>query len=368
MNENEGKLVLNGLAHMGPITYERLMKAFSGDIAKIFNATKKELKRIEGIGEVIASSILSWREGFDLEREKANLRHYCSAFIGRGEEGYPKLLENIYDPPIGLYYSGNYRSDEKTVAIVGSRRCTLYGLKIAKQLAFALAKRGYCIASGLARGIDTAAHEGAIEGGGKTVAVLGCGLDIIYPPENKALYAKIRESGALISEFPFGKKADKLSFPRRNRIVAGLSKGVIVVETNSNGGSMITANFALESGRSVFAVPGRVDEGSSRGCHELIREGAILCRSVEDVVEELEGFAQGCLNLSFEERLEQLPEDLSEEEKFLLNALLKGGAMGIDTIGKKLEKAANVVSSFLMMLEIKGLVGKRADGKFEATI
>ena len=200
----------------------------------------------------------------------------AATFITPRDVGYPRLLKEIHDPPIGLYRKGVYDFAQPCVAIVGSRRTTLYGQSVAKKLAADLARLGFCIVSGLARGIDTAAHEGALSVGGKTAAVLGCGIDIVYPPENLALYRRIEAEGAILSEFPFGRRADRQSFPMRNRVVAGIAEAVVVVETDVSGGSMITARFAGEQGRLIFAVPGRIDQNTSAGCHQLIRDGATL--------------------------------------------------------------------------------------------
>ena len=262
--EDPSWMILNALPNIGPIALKRLIAHFGPDPARIFEASRMELMKVEGIGDNLSEVITNWRSYFDLDNELRNLSRYRGRFVPCKAEEYPPLLKEIYDPPIGLYFLGDYNPGLKTIAIVGSRRSTLYGLKVAKQLAIELARLGFCVVSGMARGADSAAHEGALSVGGKTVAVLGCGPDIVYPPENKDLYNRIRESGAVVSEFSFGKQADKTTFPRRNRIVSGMAQAIIVVETSSNGGSMITARMAGEQGRHIFAVPGRIDQASSR--------------------------------------------------------------------------------------------------------
>ena len=200
-----------------------------------------------------------------------------------------------------LHRKGGYLFEQPCIAVVGSRRTTLYGQSVAKKLGSDLARLGFCVVSGLARGIDTAAHEGALSVGGKTAAVLGCGIDIVYPPENLDLYRRIVETGAVLSEFPFGRKADKQTFPMRNRVVAGISEAVVVVESDVQGGAMITARFAGEQGRLIYAVPGRIDQPTSHGCHQLIRDGATLFTGIDDILNEL-NYLDGLRPLSDQDR------------------------------------------------------------------
>ena len=229
---------------------------------------------------------------------------------------------------------------------------------------------GFCVVSGLARGIDTAAHEGALSVGGKTVAVLGCGLDIVYPPENLGLYRRIAETGAVLSEFPFGRKADKQTFPMRNRVVSGISEGVVVVESDVSGGAMITARFAGEQGRLIFAVPGRIDQATSAGCHQLIRDGATLLTGVDDILNELsylDGLRPRAITTEGQTSvLEQLLPQLDEKERRVFDSFQGGSRLGIDALTVATGLAAQEVSALLMMLELKKLVTKCADGTFEA--
>ena len=287
LTEAQAFLVLNALPNIGPITLNRLLAELGGDPRTVLAADARRLQAVKGVGPAIRATLAGWREAFDLAREEERMAQSGADFITTRDAAYPRLLKEINDPPIGLYRRGRYAFGQPCVAIVGSRRTTLYGQATAKKLGAELARLGFCVVSGLARGIDTAAHEGALSVGGKTAAVLGTGPDIVYPPENLELYRRIAESGAILSEFPFGRRADRQSFAMRNRIVAGMSEAVIVVESDVNGGAMITARFAGEQGRLLFAVPGRIDQNTSAGCHQLIRDGATLLTGVDDVLSEL---------------------------------------------------------------------------------
>jgi DNA processing protein len=350
---------------MGPITASKLMRALKGDPLTILNATKEALQSVEGVGPVLAETINAWKTFVNLDKERALLRQAGVRFTGRGDADYPQLLQEIYDPPLGFYSKGKASLEKRSIAIIGSRRATLYGVSMAKRLARELASLGFAIVSGLARGIDTAAHEGALDANGVTVAVLGCGVDIVYPPENQALYERVVDSGRIISEFKLGRRADRQTFPMRNRIISGMSEATIVVESDVKGGSMITARMAGEQGRLVFAVPGRVDQASSRGCHQLIRDGAILLRSVDDLLEELQYGAQ--LNLGFTEKKSESSRamDLSEDETRVLGALSLEGTLSMDTLASMTELPTSTIAGTLLLLELKKLLVKRADGLFE---
>lgn len=370
LSPRQAFMVLNALPHIGPITLNRLLETFGNDPVAVLNAPSAELGAVKGVGAAIVKTLREWERHYNLEKEEGMLEKTGVTFVTCQEAEYPPILREIHDPPIGLYRKGKYVKPVSSIAIVGSRRTTLYGQAVAKKLASELARAGFCIVSGLARGIDTFAHEGALAVEGKTVAVLGCGLDIIYPPENLDLYRKIEQAGAIYSEFPFGRRADRQSFPMRNRIVAGLSDAVIVVESDVNGGSMITARFAGEQGRLLFAVPGRIDQSSSAGCHQLIRDGAILCRGVEDVLEEL-NYLQGMRPIAVQsEPGSGSPRlaGLSEEERAILQPLQNGESLSIDQLRELTGKASHELSSLLVMLELKRLVVKKVDGRFEATI
>ncbi|MFO8027945.1 MAG: DNA-processing protein DprA, partial [Opitutales bacterium] len=287
LSRNDALIILNGLPHIGPVMLRHLMDAFSDDPAAVLSGDQRGVLGVKGVGRKAADVLLDWPNHFDLAKEKQKMATSGIRFVDRWDPAYPVSLAELYDPPIGLYWKGEYIVERPCVAIVGTRRATLYGRKVAKRFGSELARMGFCVVSGMARGTDTAAHEGALEAGGPTLAVFGCGMDIIYPPENLELSREITGKGALLSEFPFGRRADRQTFPMRNRVVAGLCEAVIVVESAAAGGSMITARFAGEQGRQVMAVPGRIDQESSAGCHQLIRDGATMITSVEDVLEEL---------------------------------------------------------------------------------
>lgn len=364
-------MILNDLPNIGPITLNRLLAEFGGDPVAILRADRKSLERMRGVGPETSAALVGWTAHFDLAREEERLAKAGAIFITARDAGYPRLLKEIHDPPIGLYRKGGYGFEAPCVAIVGSRRTTLYGQATAKKLGAELARLGFCVVSGLARGIDTAAHEGALSVGGKTAAVLGTGIDIIYPSENLELYRRIAESGAVLSEFPFGRKADRQTFAMRNRIVSGMSEAIIVVESDVDGGAMITAKFAGEQGRLIFAVPGRIDQPSSAGCHQLIRDGATLLTSVDDLLSELsylQGFTPGKIPTTpgAPSVLEQLTVTLSETERRVAECFRGGALLGIDVLTAQTGLQAAEVSAALMMLELKKLVSKRADGTFEA--
>ncbi len=370
LTERQAFMILNDLPNIGPITLNRLLQELGGDPREILAAPKRRLEAVRGVGPETSDALVNWRAHFDLAREEERLAKAGAVFITAHDEGYPRLLKEIHDPPIGLYRKGGYLFGQPGIAIVGSRRTTLYGQSVAKKLAGELARLGFCVVSGLARGIDTAAHEGALAAGGKTVAVLGCGLDIVYPPENLDLYRRIAETGAVLSEFPFGRKADKQTFPMRNRVVAGMSEAIVVVESDVSGGAMITARFAGEQGRLIFAVPGRIDQPTSAGCHQLIRDGATLLTGVDDILNELsylDGLRPQAIATPGEASvLEQLLPQLGGEERRVFDCFQGGGVLGLDALVETTGLGAPQISAALMMLELKKLVTKRADGSFEA--
>lgn len=365
-------MVLNDLPNIGPITLNRLLQEIGSDPREVLRASKSRLESVRGVGPETSDALVNWRTHFDLAREEARLAQAGAAFITARDDGYPRLLKEIHDPPIGLYRKGGYLFDRPGIAVVGSRRTTLYGQSVAKKLGSDLARLGFCVISGLARGIDTAAHEGALTVGGKTVAVLGCGIDIVYPPENYDLYRRIAETGAIMSEFPFGRKADKQTFPMRNRVVAGMCEAIVVVESDVSGGAMITARFAGEQGRLIFAVPGRIDQPSSAGCHQLIRDGATLFTNIDDLLNELnylDGLRPQAISAPAggPSVLEQvLAPRLSEDERRVRASFDGGSILSIDALVAATGLAAHQVSAALMMLELKKLVVKRTDGTFEA--
>ena len=369
LNQRQALLVLNGLPHVGPIMLRHLMDAFGGDAVAVLAGKHAKLLGVKGVGPKAADALVHWADRFDLAKEVANMRQTGTRFFIQEDDKFPELLRETYDPPIGLYWQGEYIVDRPCVAIVGTRRSTLYGRSVTKRFSSELARLGFCIVSGMASGTDTAAHEGALEAGGKTVAVFGCGLDTIYPPENKDLYKNIVAHGAVVSEFPFGRRADRQTFPMRNRVVAGMCQGVIVIESAVSGGSMITARFAGEQGRTLMAVPGRIDQASSGGCHQLIRDGAIMVTSVDDILEELRyqrmQFPVQGSGLDLEDT-ESSPRSLSGAEQAVMDYFVGGEIASPDALAERLTRPIAEISGVLMGLELKRLIVKRADGRFEA--
>ena len=367
LSRKQAFLVLNALPHIGPVTLNRLLADLDDDPRAVLACDTRRLESFKGVGPKIAETLRSWETHVDLAREEERLASAKASFVTADDPDYPPLLREIHDPPIGLYRLGGFTFDRPCVALVGSRRTTLYGQTIAKSLGAELARLGFCVVSGLARGVDTAAHEGALSVGGVTAAVLGNGVDIVYPPENLDLYRRISATGAVLSEFPFGRRADKSSFAMRNRIISGVCKGVVVVESDVDGGSMITARFAGEQGRSILAVPGRIDQATSRGCHQLIRDGATLVTGVHDILEELNYLADLMPAASATQPApHSVDPALPEDEKLLLQTLAGGELLSPDAIAEKLGQSASVVSANLMLLELKSLVVRRADGTYEA--
>ncbi|MDR1890759.1 MAG: DNA-processing protein DprA [Puniceicoccales bacterium] len=372
LSENQSFMVLNALPHIGPCTAKKLLAHFRGDVRRIFSATSDQLREIHNLDHQVIDCILNHSKHFDLQHEEKSLAALRGRFLHIDHDNYPMLLKEIHDAPVGLYAIGEIDNGTKNIAIVGSRTNTLYGLETARMLAMELARRKFCIVSGMARGIDTAAHEGALAANGQTIAILGNGIDIIYPTENATLYKRIAEKGAIISEFTLGRRADKQTFPIRNRLIAGLCHAVIVVESDKFGGSMITAKFATEYGRHVFAVPGRIDQPSSSGCLALIKEGATMLTCVDDIFEDLpyldDSPKQTLLPLASSESGSlnvQMPQISCPMEKKIYEILLREKSAAMDTVITLSELPASKVMHTLQMLEIRGLASKRYDGMFE---
>jgi DNA processing protein len=297
-----------------------------------------------------------------LRQDQASAVHAGLAVLVWGDADYPALLARIPSPPPLLYLRGDLLpEDAVSVAVVGARRATAYGQDMARELATELARRGVTIVSGLARGIDAAAHQGALEAGGRTLAVLGCGLDRIYPPEHRELSERVAEAGALCGEFPVGTPPVRANFPRRNRIISGLSLGVVVVEAGVESGALITADHAVEQGREVFAVPGRVHARYSEGCHRLIKAGAKLVDTWEDVLVEL--LPQVKRRRAAHPVRAPLPPLSAEEEQVV--ALLLAEGQHIDTLIARSGLPSGRVAGVLVGLEMKGVVRQLGGKMFE---
>jgi DNA processing protein len=348
-------LALSLTPGIGSTLMRRLLDRFNTPEA-VFHAPMKELSKIEGLGEKVAQEIRKGPLEKVVERELSLLRKGGGRVITLKDEEYPKRLKDIYDPPALLYVRGELKKeDEFAISIVGSRKTTPYGRWFTEKVSQELARHGVTIVSGMARGIDSLAHWGAISGGGRTIAVLGCGVDVIYPSENRDLFAKIIDRGAILSEFQMGSPPEGGHFPRRNRIISGLSLGVVVVQASEKSGSLITAGYALEQGREVFAVPGNVGTESSRGTHRLIKEGAKLVESSEDILEEI--LPQWTGERETTPKVETPRPDLTEEEKVLYE-LLGETPLHIDVMIRESRLDPGKVSSLLLNLELKGMISQ----------
>jgi DNA processing protein len=286
-------IALGRVKHIGPVLIKRLLEKF-GSPNGVFAARESELRSVDDVGPKVAKSILG---GPDLEFASEQLEICCKKkfnLVSINCPEYPSMLKHIYDPPHLLYVRGELSdSDKPAVAVVGSRAASHYGKRMAEQVAYGLASSGVTVVSGMARGIDSIAHKAALETSGRTIAVLGCGLDIVYPPENTTLYRDIPDHGAVITELPCGTPPDGPNFPRRNRIISGLSLGVVIVEAGKKSGALLTARHALDQNREVFAVPGNTTSITSSGTNSLIKQGARLVTSADDVLSELEFLLPG---------------------------------------------------------------------------
>ena len=358
MTESEAYLIINLVSGIGPVRAKRLKERF-GSLDRALVSRTADLRSVEGIGEELSGKLSSWETSTDAGKERKRAEELGLQIITQADAAYPASLLEIYDPPLVLYIKGKIPETwPRGVAVVGSRETSHYGLETAKKLGYQLAYAGVPVISGLARGIDTAAHLGALAAKGVTWAVLGCGLDLVYPPENDALAARIVESGGcLVSELPLGTAPDKRTFPMRNRIVSGLSFGTLVIEAGRQSGALITARQALEQGRQVFAVPGRIDNPLAQGCHQLIKDGAKLVEGVEDILTELE-FLIPRESVAMPR---PLPGNLTPEEEQVY-AALELDETPIDTITQRTGLAAGAVSSTLLRLEMRKLV-KQLPGK-----
>ena len=333
---------------IGRVRFAQL-ESYFGNLEDAWKATTAELKQA-GLDNGAIRAITSWRPKISPEAEVEKLEHYGVKLFRYTEPGYPARLKEIYDYPPLLYVRGSLLPEgEWCLAVVGTRRATAYGRQVAEEIVADLARGNITIASGLAKGIDSIAHQSALAAGGRSIAVFACGLDTVYPGENANLARSIMKQGALISEYPLGTRPRADNFPRRNRILSGLSLGVLVVEADETSGAMITARLALEQNREVFAIPGSILSPASRGTNRLIQEGAKLVRDYTDILEEL--------NLMTVTRQMEIKEIIpaSETEALLLKQL---GAepTHIDEVCRRSGLQIATVSSTLAMMELKGLV------------
>ena len=359
-------MALNLIEGVGPIRVRQLVEHF-GDAAAILQASKQRLLQARNIGEETAEAIAGWEKSINLDVELKRIADSGCRIVTQADAEYPELLRQIYDPPIVLYVKDELvPKDKNAVAMVGSRMTTHYGIEAARKLAYQLAYVGVTVVSGGARGIDSAAHQGALSAKGRTIAVLGTGINLVTPPENAELFERIAANGALITQFPFNRPPDKQSFPIRNRIVAGMTLGTVVVEANLTSGALITANFAVEYGRQVFAVPGRIDSPRSKGCHELIKKGAKLCESAEDILSEFEYLFPASNRPAAPNETGVLPAiELSANEQKVYDTL-NHEEISIDEVIRHSGLPSSAVSVALLGLEMKRLI-RQLPGKMFVT-
>lgn len=353
MDSHEALIALNMIEHVGPVRLRQLLAHFE-DAPAILGASCGALRRVPGIGEDTAVAIAGWEKNVNLAAELQRIEEFGCHVLVQADDAYPELLRQLYDPPIVLYVKGGLTArDKNAVAVVGARRTSHYGTEVARKLAYQLAYVGVTVVSGGARGIDSAAHLGALTAKGRTVAVLGTGINQVFPPENRELFERIAANGALLTQFPFNRKADRQTFPIRNRIVAGMTLGTLVIEAGLNSGALITAGMAVDNGRQVFAVPGRIDSPQSKGCHDLIKKGAKLCENAEDVLSEFEYlFPAGNRPPSAAEGGTLPAMTLSDNERRVFDCVSLEEA-GMDEIIRASGLPASAVSVALLGLEMK---------------
>jgi DNA processing protein len=353
-------IALSHVKGLGGAGFKRLAAHFL-DPTRVFSVSAAELRQVPGLDRAIIEGLLNFSAWEKIEAEVRHARQAGVTIVPFTDARYPARLRMISDPPPFLYVKGDIRGeDDKAVAVVGSRSASDYGRKVTRDLCRGLTALGFTVVSGLARGIDGTAHETALSSGGRTIAVLGSGVDRAYPPEHQLLYRRISENGAVVSELPVGTRPMAFNFPSRNRLISGWSLGVVVVEATEKSGSLITARLAVEQGREVFAVPGEVGSSRSRGAHRLIRQGAKLVETVEDIVEEIAPQLLTRGDAAQEQRT--LPPDVSDEVRKIFN-LLRERSLQIDEIIEGSGLTSARVSEILLDLELRGylrqLPGKR---------
>lgn len=356
MTETEALIALNMLPKIGPVRARRLMERFGG-AAAVLKAGRSAVKEVSGIGTETAAILHDWEQHVDLSAEMKRVEEGGYSILTEQDGVWPESLRQMHDAPLLLYMWGKVEArDKSAIGIVGSRKATVYGLTCAKKLSFQLAHAGVTVLSGLARGIDTAAHEGAVAAKGRTLAIIGSGLGRLYPPENRALCERIAAGqGAVLSEFPILTEPDKQTFPQRNRIVSGWSQGILVVEAPAWSGALITANNAAEQGRPVYAVPGPIDRPSSTGCNRLIQNGAKLVLDAADILDDMNALLPEPMFTQKDAPASQSPANLTETEQLIWDALGSDEAH-LDQIISRTALPAATASSQLMRMELKRLV------------
>lgn len=352
---------LPGMPWLGAKRIRALMEYFSMAEA-VWKASPDELRASGVLSGALASEFLAWRAKEDPEAVERALRARGIHVTTWRDEDYPPLLKETANPPAVLFYLGSAPVWTRTVAVVGARKATAYGVNAAKSIAEGLARAGVTVVSGGARGIDTVSHEGCLAGGAPTAAVLACGLDVTYPPENRNLFRKICEQGGtLLSEYPLGTRPLGRQFPARNRIIAGMCHAVVVTEAAERSGSLITADFALEEGRDVFAVPGSIWSSMSRGTNHLIRLGAVCCTGAEDVLSE---YGWGAEKDAPAEK--SPPRQLTLEEEMVYRFCCMGETVSAETLHAETGLPLKKLTMILLSLSVKGCLSEAGPGLYAA--
>lgn len=353
-------LLLLTLPGIGPGRIRRLFQVFDS-ASRILKAPVQQLIRVDGIDYKLAEQIKTGGDEREARRQMALIEKQKVRCLTIWDPEYPAALKQISDPPLILFYRGELKpAHARAIAIVGTRTPSSYGKVVTSEITRQLSTRGITVVSGMARGVDAIAHHTAMQAGGQTLAVLGNGLDRCYPPENRPLYDQIPKQGALLSEFFLGTAPDAPNFPRRNRIISGLSMGTLVVEAGDRSGALITAFYAVNHNREVFAVPGNITSPKSRGCNRLLKQGAKLVQTVEDILEEIPAFDSA---VAPDSQPRPVPENLSAIEKNILSHLSRE-PKHIDRLVIELRESPGVVLSELLTLELLGLVQQLAGKMF----
>ena len=348
-------LALARVKGLGAVSFKKLATRFV-DPTAAFSAALTELEQVEGLHRDTIDGIVAFSDWAEIDEEIERARDAGIAIVPFTNPNYPARLRTIADPPPFLYVKGNILTDDdKAVAIVGSRSASEYGRRVARDLARGLVSLGFTVVSGMARGIDGSAHESALQAGGRTIAVLGSGVERAYPAEHETLYRRIGENGAVLSELPIGTRPLAFNFPARNRLISGLSLGVVVVEATEKSGSLITATLAVEQGREVFAVPGEVGSSRSRGAHRLIRQGAKLVESVDDIIEEIAPQLLDRTGSATQRAPRVLPQNASDATRTIF-ALLQENTLQVDQVIERTGMSAAQVLETLLDLELQGLL------------
>ncbi|MBV8642265.1 MAG: DNA-protecting protein DprA [Verrucomicrobia bacterium] len=357
MTRKEAFIALNMVPHLGPVHLRRLLDVF-GSPDRVLAAGRNELQGVEGLNQALIDSLVSWESVVNLQQELVHVQEFGATVLTLDDTEYPTLLRQIHDPPTVLYIWGKLESrDQHAIGVVGSRRTSHYGLECAKKLSYQIAYSGLTVISGLARGIDTAAHQGALAAKGRTVAVLGTGLHHLYPAENRALAEKIASCGAVVTEFPMETTPDRQTFPMRNRIISGWGFGLLVVEAGVNSGALISASQAADQGRNLYAIPGPIDRPTSHGTNRLIQQGAKLVMSVDDILEDVHALFPKAPVLS-----PSKPLDL-EGDLLKVYESIESQETSIDEIIQRSGLGAGSATAALLQLEMRRLV-KQLPGKY----